>query len=139
MAGDSILLVDSCVLFAFFDETDAHHLQAIKDFERAQENGNTIWITTHVLDETVSLLIKYGYTKTVKNLLELIDVGSIKIYLPASQQIEFAQIQKTIKLVLDQGKRKASFTDLHQLVIANSDAFTEPSQILSYDHHLQKK
>lgn len=94
MAGDSILLVDSCVLFAFFDETDAHHLQAIKDFERAQENGNTIWITTHVLDETVSLLIKYGYTKTVKNLLELIDVAALKFIFLQANRLNLRKFKK---------------------------------------------
>ncbi|MBU0978996.1 MAG: type II toxin-antitoxin system VapC family toxin [Patescibacteria group bacterium] len=129
------ILIDSSVLIALHDSDDVHHQRSIKDLDRVQTQGDEIWITQHVLDEVMTILAKRNKFKQLKHLWQIIELGDLHIFQPKSPQQDWQIMSQTYSLLTEEKRKKASFTDLHQVILVKH-RYLADSSMLSYDHHL---
>ena len=127
------VLIDSSVLIALFDTEDKFHKRAITEMTKLYIRGNKSWISEHVLDEVLNILLKRNMIKKISILIQNIQEGNIFVFTPeTSNSIKIRN--SVIKLLINQGKKRASFTDLYSVVLIN-DEYIIGSRILSFDKH----
>jgi len=131
------VIVDSCVFISFYDSDDSNHQKAISDLDKITSDGGTIWITEHILDEIVNILLKRNHKKQLRDFIKLIDKSLINIYVPKTQSLAMELIADTTKLVISQKKKKASYTDLYSMQIVDRKLLANVES-LSYDHHFNR-
>lgn len=131
------VLVDSCVFISFYDLDDSNHDKAVLDLEKTSKSNGNIWITEHIFDEVVNILLKRNHKKQLRDFARLVENRQISIFIPKNQMIALDLISKTMQLLLNQGRKKANYTDLYFVLVVKQQLLTD-SKLLSYDHHLRE-
>jgi len=129
------ILIDSSVLIALHDSDDVHHQRSVKDLTQVQKQGDEMWMSEHVLDEVLTILSKRRKDRQIKHLWQLLESNQIHLFLPQSTNQAWQIMRQTYDLLIQQEKKRASYTDLHQVVLVNHH-YLQDASILSYDHHL---
>ncbi|HOZ02951.1 MAG TPA: hypothetical protein PKX78_00470 [Candidatus Woesebacteria bacterium] len=129
------VLVDSNVLIAIYDINDSLRHRAVDDLSRFEQNKVNIWITEHILSEILTMLSNRGLKQQIEDIINKIENAQLHIYYPDNAQTAWKINKKVAQKLVLQQKTRASYTDLHQLVLVE-DGFLTDSANHSYDHHL---
>jgi predicted nucleic acid-binding protein len=129
------VLVDSNVLIAIYDINDSLRHRAVDDLSRFEQNKVNIWITEHILSEVLTILSNRGLKQQIEDIINKIENAQLHIYYPDNAQTAWKINKKVAQKLVLQQKTRASYTDLHQLVLVE-DGFLTDSANHSYDHHL---
>lgn len=116
-------LVDSDAFIGWMVATDAHNQRATAEFDRLEQARIRLVTTNLVISETASMLSRRQSQEQA--------IG----FLHACQTIETIYItdhfhQLTVQLFLEQARKRTSFVDLANVVVARHYGF---ERILSFD------
>jgi predicted nucleic acid-binding protein len=128
------ILVDSCVFLSFYSTDDTNHKKAVADFKHIEKSDYTIWLTEHIVDEVISILLRRNAKSILKNFGERIFEGTYKLYLPEKYAIAYKISKQIVTSTINQHKVKASYTDIYSMVIVQKQ-YLKNAKLLSYDHH----
>lgn len=123
----SVIIVDTSALYALADRRDPHHTRAAA-FLRAQAEANTLLVSNHVFDETMTLLkVRLGMHSALQMGVRLRNSRLIEMVV-FTQEEE----QATWRLFSRFADKDWSYTDCACLALAQ---LRDTQQALSFDHH----
>lgn len=128
------ILVDSSHFISFYQTRDSNHWAAVLDFREFEKQGHQFWITEHIVDEVINIFQRRNLKVATKNFIKNIEAGYFKLFLPASKKEALDIHRRVLHRFVTQKSVKASYTDIHLMVIVES-GYLKNSKILSYDHH----
>jgi len=127
------IILDTSVILSFYDDTDINHKKALKDLDSFQEDD--LWITEHVLNETLYLLQKKDFKVQLKRFLNLLNQEIITVFDPLDKIIAQNLREKSLEIFINQKNTRATYTDIYSVALSNLK-YIPNSSIFSYDHHL---
>lgn len=131
---DMNLLIDSSVLIGLLSDEDSHHLRSQELLEALKEND--LWVTEHVVDEVVNIMQKRTSIKKLKGFYKQIQKGEFNLFVSESIAESVDIFTQVMKFITSTKKFKPSYTDLHQIIVAQ-EGYLPKAQVLAFDTHFK--
>lgn len=129
------VLVDSSVILASYNNQELNWNRALTDLDRVRKGAKSLWITEFILGEVLNVLSKWNARREINDFVDLYKLQRLILFDP-NIAVKRSIRDKTIDLLLNQKKIKASFADLYSVVIIK-ESFVPDLKLLSYDRHNQ--
>lgn len=126
------IIIDSCLFISIYDKKDVNHNKAVEDFSRL-DSENKIWITEHIADEVLNILMRRGLNRAICHFITKIKGGEFNLFVE-NKKVIVKVIYEVMNQLKDQKKTKASYTDIYSMVLVEQD-YIKNAKILTYDHH----
>jgi predicted nucleic acid-binding protein len=130
------VLIDTCVLLAAYERLDSTNRRALEDLRLLQKNQCKIWLTEHILDELLTILLKRGLRMALQDVQKKIKLKQFFVFTPQTT-LDLRNLRNSVMNRLVSQNEKASFTDIYSMVVVE-EGYLDNTKILSYDHHFKK-